>query len=422
MSSWFKRKTWLYSSTRSISSKSSKGLSNDPGQNNCFLNSAVQVLWHLDAFRESFNRLKGHICSAENCVYCAMESLFRRFHCSSDDVLPPVLLREAMAETFQKQNRFQLGLMDDAAECFENLLHCIHSHIVETKNEDTSCTAQHCISHQNFGLMLIQQGACKCGETTDPLPFTELVHYVSATSLSRELHYLNKQRQERNVKIGTLIKLAGNSDVRTCPSRCGEEMYTRTTLVNDPKVVSIGIVWDSEVPQFNQIASLIDKIDTVIKLTDMFDNVMDKSVQKALPYHLSAIVCYYGKHYTMFLYHGKKAKWLSIDDANVVVVGKRWLDVRNKLLRGHHQPLLLLYSLHSPDPLPMDTCPQGVSMAPELQHKLTTSKTLVENGAKPKAPLMWTSTSNNNSEEPQSSKFGQYVEPQAATWTTYKPY
>ncbi|RZF46160.1 hypothetical protein LSTR_LSTR012141 [Laodelphax striatellus] len=51
----------------------SKGLLNGPGQNNCFLNSAVQVLWHLDIFRRSFRELSGHTCMAESCIFCALK-------------------------------------------------------------------------------------------------------------------------------------------------------------------------------------------------------------------------------------------------------------------------------------------------------------------------------------------------------------
>ncbi|KAL0102721.1 hypothetical protein PUN28_018194 [Cardiocondyla obscurior] len=50
-----------------------KGLLNGPGQNNCFLNSAVQVLWHLDIFRRSFRELSGHACMRESCIFCALK-------------------------------------------------------------------------------------------------------------------------------------------------------------------------------------------------------------------------------------------------------------------------------------------------------------------------------------------------------------
>lgn len=76
--------------------------------------------------------------------------------------------------------------MDDAAECFENLLQRIHSHVVDDNDEDM-CSAKHCIPHQRFGMMLIEQGVCECGETSEPLPFVQLVHYVSATAICNKV-------------------------------------------------------------------------------------------------------------------------------------------------------------------------------------------------------------------------------------------
>ncbi|MEQ2196858.1 hypothetical protein XENOCAPTIV_015978 [Xenoophorus captivus] len=45
-------------------------------------------------------------------------SIFNQFQQSRERVLPSDSLRNALAETFKNEQRFQLGLMDDAAECF----------------------------------------------------------------------------------------------------------------------------------------------------------------------------------------------------------------------------------------------------------------------------------------------------------------
>uniref|UniRef100_A0A336KYC4 CSON001439 protein n=1 Tax=Culicoides sonorensis TaxID=179676 RepID=A0A336KYC4_CULSO len=56
----------------------SKGLLNGPGQNNCFLNCAVQVLWHLDAFRRQFRQLVNHVCGGQDCIFCALKVSYRK--------------------------------------------------------------------------------------------------------------------------------------------------------------------------------------------------------------------------------------------------------------------------------------------------------------------------------------------------------
>ena len=49
------------------------------------------------------------------------QELFNQFQYSKESALPPDSLRLALAETFSDQRRFQLGFMDDAAECFVSL-------------------------------------------------------------------------------------------------------------------------------------------------------------------------------------------------------------------------------------------------------------------------------------------------------------
>lgn len=78
----------------------------------------LQVLWHLDVFRRSFRELHGHACMADSCIFCALKELFDQFQSSKESALPPDSLRFALAEAFSDQRRFQLGFMDDAAECF----------------------------------------------------------------------------------------------------------------------------------------------------------------------------------------------------------------------------------------------------------------------------------------------------------------
>ena len=47
-----------------------------------------------------------------------LQELFDGFQHGGQSAIPPDVLRRAMAECYEEQNRFQIGRMDDAAECF----------------------------------------------------------------------------------------------------------------------------------------------------------------------------------------------------------------------------------------------------------------------------------------------------------------
>ncbi|XP_051968288.1 inactive ubiquitin carboxyl-terminal hydrolase 54-like isoform X3 [Xyrauchen texanus] len=321
----------------------SKGLSNEPGQNSCFLNSALQVLWHLDIFRRSFRQLNTHKCMEDSCIFCALKSIFAQFQFSSEKVLPSDALRSAMAKTFQDEQRFQLGIMDDAAECFENLLMRIHFHISDETKEDI-CTAKHCIPHQKFAMTLFEQCVCNnCGATSDPLPFIQMVHYISTTSLCNQaVRMLECKEKPTPEMFGELLRNASTmGDLRNCPSNCGEMLRIRRVLMNCPEIISIGLVWDSDHSDLAE--DVIHSLGTCLRLGDLFYRVTDERAKQSELY-LVGMVCYYGKHYSTFFFQTKIRKWMYFDDAHVKEIGPKWKDVVSRCIKGHYQPLLLLYA------------------------------------------------------------------------------
>lgn len=339
----------------------SKGLSNEPGQNSCFLNSALQVLWHLDIFRRSFRQIMTHKCMGDSCIFCALKGIFNQFQCSSEKVLPSDALRSALAKTFQDEQRFQLGIMDDAAECFENLLMRIHFHIADESKEDI-CTAQHCISHQKFAMTLFEQCVCtSCGATSDPLPFIQMVHYISTTSLCNQAICMLERREKPTPDMfGELLQNASTmGDLRNCPSNCGEKIRIRRVLMNSPQIITIGLVWDSDHSDLAE--DVIHSLGTCLKLGDLFFRVTDDRAKQSELY-LVGMICYYGKHYSTFFFQTKIRKWMYFDDAHVKEIGPKWKDVVTKCIKGHYQPLLLLYADPRGTPVSMQDLPSQVDL------------------------------------------------------------
>nr|XP_044999038.1 inactive ubiquitin carboxyl-terminal hydrolase 53 [Jaculus jaculus]XP_044999039.1 inactive ubiquitin carboxyl-terminal hydrolase 53 [Jaculus jaculus] len=319
------------------------GLLNEPGQNNCFLNSAVQVLWQLDIFRRSLRVLTGHVCQGDACIFCALKTIFAQFQHSREKALPSDNIRHALAESFKDEQRFQVGLMDDAAECFENILERIHFHLVPSRDADM-CTSKSCITHQKFAMTLYEQCVCRsCGASSDPLPFTEFVRYISTTALCNEVEKMMERHERFKPEMFAELLQAANTtdDYRKCPSNCGQKIKIRRVLMNCPEIVTIGLVWDSEHSDLTE--DVIRNIATHMYLPGLFYRVTDENAKDS-ELHLVAMICYTSRHYCAFAFHTKSSKWVFFDDAHVKEVGTRWKDVMSKCIRCHFQPLLLFYA------------------------------------------------------------------------------
>ncbi|ERE87001.1 inactive ubiquitin carboxyl-terminal hydrolase 53 isoform X1 [Cricetulus griseus] len=319
------------------------GLLNEPGQNSCFLNSAVQVLWQLDIFRRSLRVLTGHICQGDACIFCALKTIFAQFQHSREKALPSDNIRHALAESFKDEQRFQLGFMDDAAECFENILARIHFHLVPSRDADM-CTSKSCVTHQKFAMTLYEQCVCRsCGASSDPLPFTEFVRYISTTALCNEVERMMERHERFKPEMFAELLQAANTadDYRKCPSNCGQKIKIRRVLMNCPEIVTIGLVWDSEHSDLTE--DVVRSLATHLYLPGLFYRVTDENATDS-ELHLVGVICYTSRHYCAFAFHTKSSKWVFFDDAHVKEVGTRWKDVVSKCIRCHLQPLLLFYA------------------------------------------------------------------------------
>ncbi|XP_062510154.1 inactive ubiquitin carboxyl-terminal hydrolase 54-like [Corticium candelabrum] len=342
-----------------------KGLTNRPGQNNCFLNATIQVLWHLDVFRRSFRKLEGHACLGKSCTFCALKVIFTQYQHGEEPALPPEALRTALATVFEGERRFQLNVMDDAAECFENILNCIHYHLNCVDDED-SCSAPHCITHAKFAMNVLEEYSCVCGRLQEPKVYTQIVHYISAAALVSYSHPVTSGSPGSSFpppSFGKLLQeVSAVGDFYHCSNEgCRLPLQLSKALLNKPEIISIGLIWDCDNADVESIKAVMSVIGTSLNPTDMF-NMAPEFTKTTTAYNLVGIVAYYGMHYSSFCFHTSQKSWVYLDDSHVRKVGPKWSSVVNDCCKAHYQPLLLVYASSNPKSVRTDTAMTTVTI------------------------------------------------------------
>jgi len=163
-----------------------KGFKNDIGQNNCFLNAALQTLWHLPAFRDELEHAE--VAAAQDVgtqfptLLPSVISLFANYLYGEDNILPSDEVRQVLSSLYEDKGRFRLGDLDDATECLEAILTTIHCERVGVPliegGDEVACTPP-CPACAVFKFSYVDQRTCKrCGATSDPTPGGDIVYRV----------------------------------------------------------------------------------------------------------------------------------------------------------------------------------------------------------------------------------------------------
>ncbi|CAH0486457.1 unnamed protein product [Peronospora farinosa] len=386
-------------SSRPLSAR--KGLRNDLGSNNCFLNVIIQSLWHVRSCRvliSTGDHAVHHRCGGKPtnastletmtitpCLLCELEQIFIMYQFAEQPVLDVNRVRLALNETFA------LGAMNDATETLEAILDALHydtfnrmlllrrrspynaaiidgsnkmEEMSESLRQDASaiiCEPQ-CVAHRLFQMNLMELKVCaSCGHTAEPLMNTDFLYRVYAQEL------LNSARAglegEKKMTLEEVLRLEAQAqDVAGTCDACekgGQRALSRWILTL-PMVFSISIIWSSShvnktdikdwmVLLSSQCTSGRDgkELQQTLDLGRIFR--LDKSAEVSSLYSFRGLVCYYGRHYVGFFASRsldeagvERERWFLFDDTRVKLVGT-WADVRLRVERGGYQPTLLFY-------------------------------------------------------------------------------
>ncbi|KAJ4948221.1 hypothetical protein JOQ06_019758 [Pogonophryne albipinna] len=187
-----------------------------------------------------------------------------------------------------------------------------------------------------------------------------MVHYISTTSLCNQAVKMLESREKATPGMfGELLRNASMGDLRSCPRACGQQLRIARVLLNSPEIITIGLVWDSE--QSDLAEDVIHTLGTCLHLGDLFYRVTEEKARQSELY-LVGMVCYYGKHYSTFFFQTKIRRWMYFDDAHVKEIGPKWKDVVSRCIKGHYQPLLLLYADPRGTPVSVQDLPSRLDL------------------------------------------------------------
>ncbi|GAB9474923.1 Inactive ubiquitin carboxyl-terminal hydrolase [Globisporangium polare] len=383
---------WADGRTRPLSQR--KGLSNELGENNCFLNVIIQSLWHVRSCRVLISmgdhavhhRCGGDIAKAgattnggaratgSPCLLCELEQIFILYQFSEDPVLDVDRVRVALSDVFA------LGDMNDATETLEAILDALHwdtlnrmltirrgSHVPlhtgelsHSMKEDASAIVCEpmCIAHLVFQMNMMELKTCsQCGATSDPLMNTDFLYRVYAQEL---LTHAKDKTLEEVLRLEAQGGATGPSDFVSKCEDCKAKMQTSRWILTLPMVFAVSVIWSSDHVNKGEVKAWMDLLSSqsgppakrggvggqqTLHLGKIF-HLDNKSV--ASDYSFRGMVCYYGRHYVGFfasrsIIEGvEQERWYLFDDTRVKLVGT-WADVRSRVERGGYQPTLLFY-------------------------------------------------------------------------------
>lgn len=290
-----------------------KGIKNETGDNNCFLNSIIQTIWHIDSFRAKILELK-HDTHDESCVMCALTRIFKSYQEEED--LSSYDLREALCG---EGNKFKPGEFEDAHEAYDELLNSIH--ICSSSSSPETCD---CAVHSTFNMKIRESYNCKCGEKVNTLEFDEWIHYISVDQV------LDVNKTSGMKGLSNILRLVSRKSERECPS-CTAECPLQVCLLNSPQILTLGLSWSTPTPPKNVLRSFLVNIESHINSKDFFDESKSSDT-----YAIKGVMCYSSLHYLVFVKVGKN--WIKFDDSYCKLVGASWTSVFNSILENGLQP------------------------------------------------------------------------------------
>ena len=282
-----------------------RGLHNTLGENNCFLNSVLQILYHLRDFREGVikaayenDNVEMEVTTSNNRINAlgvlrSVAWLFQRYDDRNDMLLDPREIREQLAKILPN---FAMGSLEDAHECFDSMLTILHEAIGSPKGQHDGPPVGVC--HQFFGIHLKSAALCDCGKTNRIETINSFYTTLYAANLISDESFKSH---------------VFSSDMPITCDFCKNKITVNKSLFGDmPTMLTVNVSWSTNICERNSLRRFLSKIPVQ---WDLKESTLSPARQQ--PATLSGIVFYYGLHYVSTFFNTEKGVWVIFDDSSV---------------------------------------------------------------------------------------------------------
>ena len=303
---------------------------NGLGVNDCFLNAIIQVLFHLEGFKNKLLHMK--IDKEEKNPIFQLYTIFQKYEYLSKlntiETLNASLLREALHNKF---GTYPKGKCGDPMETILELLELIHNQYYQTNessnNENNNfCQNNLCPSHSNFLINLKEMKYCPNCKVKDFQIYDKdcfmysVLSYEILSTVKKESFYEYKYSLFHKLK--QISQSFGDNKIKLEKCKC-KEIKTKKKLYLYNKFspyLIINITWDSNFPKMSDICKIYGLIPIVENNKNLFGFDLEKGKKTendfATNYYLSSMILYGQNHYTSVFYNKTVGMWSFVDDEN----------------------------------------------------------------------------------------------------------
>jgi hypothetical protein len=310
---------------------------NEPGEENCFLNTALQALWHLTSFRSAILDWSASCEVLCSCLVCGVKHVFDEFTTLQEwgELASGQMIREELARVYDDKGQFQLNQASDTVEALHALLAAIHSKalgdVSQGRDQESSggiCRPL-CPAHAHFGLVVAEVKECDCGKghlsRWDFSTFT-LPIYVAELLLPSfggdvdELCSMPEHSLLTHKGLSTVLPMTNRLSEElshllspkpaTC-EHCQGQAQVRLEVGSAPQVISLSLVWPEENPSSLEVLQVLAAFPDYLNVQAINPSAV------ASCHSLLGLLMYSGSHYLALFRGESSGAWYRIDDSIV---------------------------------------------------------------------------------------------------------